>query len=204
LGWLKCDGSWLNKSEFGLLFNVIGGTFGETSTQFRLPDPQGRVIGAVGTGSGLTPRSKGDVVGTETHTLTINEMPAHKHGSVDVSGNTNGDGNTSTSGQHSHGVNDPTHSHTYVATNANNQNVGYPAGGTSPDVNSGTFGATTSSNATGITIDLSGSHSHTMGSTGGSSAHNNIQPTLFYGNLFIYCGKVNQGAFPYTVNTDLY
>ena len=96
MGWLKCDGSLLSKADYGLLYNVVGGTFGETATHFRLPDPLGRVIGVVGAGTDLTARAKGDSLGEETHTLIINEMPAHKHGTVDVSGNTNGDGITST------------------------------------------------------------------------------------------------------------
>lgn len=200
LGWLKCDGAWLNKSEYGLLFNVIGGTFGETSTQFRLPDPRGRVLGAVGSGSGLTTREKGDLVGEETHTLTINEMPAHKHGSADVSGNTNGNGNTSSNGAHTHTINDPGHTHSY------NFPSGQTAGFTGDTVadESNPNSATTGSNTTGISINSNLDHYHTMGSTGGSNAHNNMQPTLFYGNLFIYCGKVNNGSFPYTTGTDLF
>jgi microcystin-dependent protein len=122
-----------------------------------------------------------------------------------VSGNTDGNGNTNTEGQHDHGVTDPGHTHSYTATNNQNQNVGYPAGGSSPNVNDGTNnGGVTVSNTTGISINSNGSHFHTMGSTGGSNAHNNMQPTLFYGNMFIYCGKVNNGSFPYTAGTDLF
>jgi microcystin-dependent protein len=200
LGWLKCDGAWLNKSEYGLLFNVIGGTFGETSTQFRLPDPRGRVLGAVGAGAGLTAREKADLVGTETHTLTINEMPAHKHGSVDVTGNTNGNGNTTTDGEHNHGITDPQHSHSYSFPSG--QTAGFTGDTVADEANPNP--ATTGLASTGITINSNGDHYHTMGSTGGSNAHNNMQPTLFYGNLFIYCGKVNNGSFPYTTGTDLY
>lgn len=201
LGWLKCDGSLLSKADYGLLFNVIGGTFGETATHFRLPDPQGRVLGAVGSGAGLTARTKGDLVGTETHTLTIAEMPAHKHGSADVSGNTNGNGSTTSNGEHSHTITDPGHTHAYTNT-PNDQSVnqlGVESAADQEDV-----GQTTSSSFTGITINSNGAHTHTMGSTGGGAAHNNIQPTLFYGNMFIYCGKVNEGSFPYTTGTDLY
>lgn len=200
LGWLKCDGAWLNKSEYGLLFNVVGGTFGETSTQFRLPDPRGRVLGAVGSGAGLSTREKGDITGTETHTLTINEMPAHKHGSADVTGNTNGNGNTTTNGEHSHGITDNGHTHSYSFPSG--QTAGF-TGDTVADESNPTT-ATTGSNTTGISINSNGNHNHTMGSTGGSNAHNNMQPTLFYGNLFIYCGKVNDGSFPYTTGKDLF
>lgn len=202
MGWLKCDGSLLSKADYGLLFNIIGGTFGETATHFRLPDPLGRVLGVAGSGAGLTPRAKGDSVGEETHTLTINEMPAHKHGTVDVSGNTNGDGITSTNGSHAHSITDPGHSHTYV-NNTNDQSTDN-AFATETAADQADLNAVTGSSATNITINSNGAHTHTMGSTGGSNAHNNMQPTLFYGNMFIYCGKVNEGSFPYTTGTDLY
>ena len=39
----------------------------------------GRVIVGAGSGSGLTPRSLGSTGGEERHTLTVSEMPAHKH-----------------------------------------------------------------------------------------------------------------------------
>jgi microcystin-dependent protein len=196
LGWLKCDGTrLLNKSEYGLLYNVIGDTFnsgGEASTQFRIPDPKGRVIGVVGSGAGLTPRDKGDSLGTETHTLIINEMPAHMHGSADVSGNTNGNGSTSTNGDHFHSG----------TTN------GGGFGGTHNVIGSGGVGTDTADNegshTHGFQTNTTGDHFHTMGSTGGGAAHNNMQPTLFYGNMFIYCGKVNEGYFPYKTNTDLF
>lgn len=39
----------------------------------------GRALAAAGSGSGLTARSLGDIVGEETHLLTVDEMPAHTH-----------------------------------------------------------------------------------------------------------------------------
>ena len=36
-GALKADGAWVNKSVYNALYSVIGGTYGETSTTFRLP-----------------------------------------------------------------------------------------------------------------------------------------------------------------------
>ena len=39
----------------------------------------GRVLGAAGSGTALTPRNFGDSVGEETHTLNIDEIPEHQH-----------------------------------------------------------------------------------------------------------------------------
>jgi hypothetical protein len=43
----------------------------------------GRVAVGAGKGAGLAPRLVGDAGGEESHTLTIEEMPAHAHGYVD-------------------------------------------------------------------------------------------------------------------------
>lgn len=98
LGWMLCDGRSLTVADYYLLWSVIGYSFGGSGTTFNLPAAAGRVPGVSGTGAGLTPRVAGDMVGTETHALTIAEMPAHMHGSVDVTGGTNGDGLTTING----------------------------------------------------------------------------------------------------------
>ncbi len=43
------------------------------------PDLRGRFVLGLGQGSGLTNRNLNDIGGTETHQLTINEMPSHNH-----------------------------------------------------------------------------------------------------------------------------
>lgn len=47
-----------------------------------LPLALGRTLGCYGTGASLTARVLGKTVGTETHTLTTTEMPAHTHTGV--------------------------------------------------------------------------------------------------------------------------
>jgi len=204
LGWIKCDGSLISKADYALLYNVIGDTYGSSGDQFRLPDAQGRVTGIAGTpssGAGASAHAIGSVTGEEIHTLTINEMPAHKHGSADVTGNNNGNGNTTIDGAHTHGITDPGHNHTY------NRVVGQGVLGGSTDTaadENNQSSPNTGDRSTGITINEDGSHAHTMGSTGGGAAHNNMQPTLFIGNMFIYTGKTQYGAFPYTATTNLF
>lgn len=43
------------------------------------PDFRGRTLIAAGQGQGTSNRAIGEFVGAETHTLSINEMPAHNH-----------------------------------------------------------------------------------------------------------------------------
>lgn len=46
----------------------------------------GRVLGAAGAGTSLTPRNSGDSVGEETHTLSIDEIPEHQHTANGIDG----------------------------------------------------------------------------------------------------------------------
>lgn len=81
LGWLVCNGRTLQRADYPALFEVVGTSFGSTNgNNFIIPDFRGRVAGGVGQGSSLTNRALGAAVGAETHTLTVNEMPAHDHG----------------------------------------------------------------------------------------------------------------------------
>ena len=98
MGWLKCDGRALSTTQFNLLFQVIGYTFGGSGNTFNLPDPTGRVLGSVSAS-----HPAGQSVGTDTHTLTIPEMPAHDHGgTTGVAGSHTHTGTTSTNGEHTH------------------------------------------------------------------------------------------------------
>jgi len=79
-GWALCDGAILNIEGNEALFDAIGDTYGgDGETTFAVPDLRGRVVMGVGTGTGLTARALAATVGTETHQLTVNEMPQHSH-----------------------------------------------------------------------------------------------------------------------------
>ena len=111
-----------------------------------MPDCRGRVLGTIGSGSGLTARSLGAVVGAETHTY----MPSH-----------------------SHTITDPGHTHGYTS-NTNDQTVAALLGEIAADQQD--LSATTASATTGITIN----------NAGGGGAHNNMQPTIFISNIFVF------------------
>ena len=92
-GYLLCDGTAVSRTTYSGLFAAIGTTYGvgDGSTTFNLPDMRGRVPagrddmgGAAANritngGSGITGTNLGAAGGTETHTMTIAEMPAHTH-----------------------------------------------------------------------------------------------------------------------------
>ena len=84
-GFLICDGSEVSRTTYADLFAAIGTAFGpgDGSTTFNLPDSRERVSIGVGTGAGLTARSRGDEIGASSHTLTEAEMASHDHDLTD-------------------------------------------------------------------------------------------------------------------------
>lgn len=79
-GWQACDGSLLSISENDALFFLIGTTYGgDGQTTFAVPDLRGRLPIHQGQGPGLSSYIIGEMAGTETVTLTSNQIPAHTH-----------------------------------------------------------------------------------------------------------------------------
>lgn len=79
-GWLICDGSTISRTEYKDLFNAINTNYGvgDGSTTFNLPNLKGKV--AVGLDANDSDFNElGKTGGEKTHTLTIDEMPSHKH-----------------------------------------------------------------------------------------------------------------------------
>lgn len=80
LNWLDCDGSLISIADNEVLYMLLGTTYGGNGqTTFGLPDMRGRIPLHVGTGLGLTPRVMGQMSGTETVTLSLQQIPAHNH-----------------------------------------------------------------------------------------------------------------------------
>ena len=91
-GWMPCDGRLLPIAQYTALFSLIGTTYGgDGRTTFALPDLRGRIVVGAGNGPGLTPRTIGEMSGTETNTLLISNLPPHNHSinAVSTEGNQN-------------------------------------------------------------------------------------------------------------------
>jgi len=92
-GWLLCYGQEVSRTTYSSLYTTIGTTYGSGngSTTFNLPDLRGRVIAGQddmgGTSAnrltnqsgGLNGDTLGASGGSETHTLTTNELASHTH-----------------------------------------------------------------------------------------------------------------------------
>jgi microcystin-dependent protein len=86
-GWAFCDGQLLPISENETLFNLIGTTYGgDGQSTFALPGLQGRVPIHMGQGSGLSNRQLAENGGTETVTLTTQQLGGHTHPALCSSG----------------------------------------------------------------------------------------------------------------------
>lgn len=79
-GWALCDGQLLPISQNQALFSILGTTYGgDGRTTFALPDLRGRLPVHPGHGPGLSVRTLGQRAGSETVTLTANQLPSHSH-----------------------------------------------------------------------------------------------------------------------------
>ena len=158
-GWLICNGSAVDRTQYAELFAAISTTFGagNGTTTFNLPDMRGRVAAGVGTGTGggasgtgaptggtaLAAVSLSGWFGTNDVTLTSAQIPAHTHPITDPG--------------HTHGQNGGTGGP--QATRLTSDTHDTPTNSADP----------TDSATTGITVN---------NNTGGGGSHTNLQPTV--------------------------
>lgn len=77
-GWAFCDGQILPINQNQSLYSLLGTTYGgDGRTSFALPDLRGRTPIHVS-----DTHSQGQKGGEETHALSVQEMPSHRHAGV--------------------------------------------------------------------------------------------------------------------------
>lgn len=75
-GWAPCNGQLMAISTNQALFSLLGTTYGGDGVRtFGLPNLQGRAV----LGSNLGSVALGQVGGTESVTLTLDQLPSHNH-----------------------------------------------------------------------------------------------------------------------------
>lgn len=184
-GWLLCYGQAVKRSDYPNLFAAIGVTYGagDGSTTFNLPDLRGRVPAGKdnmgGTpanrlttaGSGVDGPTLGAAGGSQAHTLTTAQMPAHNHAVTDPT--------------HAHTVYDPGHSHTQQSWNLTGfDGTGGPhqVGADAPT--SGALGGINSVSFVGTGIGIyAASTGISIQNNGSGGAHNNTQPTIVLNHI---------------------
>jgi microcystin-dependent protein len=78
--WAWCDGQLLPLSQNTALFSLLGTTYGGNGTSnFALPNLQGRAPMHPGQGPGLSLHDLGETGGSETVSLLESEIPSHSH-----------------------------------------------------------------------------------------------------------------------------
>lgn len=96
-GWALCNGQLLAVSQYDALFSLLGTIYGgDGRTTFALPDLRGRVPLHMGAGTGLSNRVIGAKCGSESVTLSTQQMPGHTHtlaASANIASQTNATGN---------------------------------------------------------------------------------------------------------------
>ena len=185
-GWVLADGSAVSRATYPELFSSIGVTYGagDGSTTFNVPNLKGRTI--VGQDSAQTEFDVlGETGGANSVALTTAQMPSHTHTVSSHAHTTNHDhaaASTSADGSHSH-----TSTYAYYVSSfigsagswdwmaINNPYPGYRSASTQTSSTDG---------AHQHTVDLpnlavnTGSTTATNQSTGGSTAHTNLQPYM--------------------------
>jgi microcystin-dependent protein len=182
-GWLLCDGSELDRTEYAELFDIISINWGhgDASSTFNIPDFRGIFLRGADLDAGNDPDAdartpintggnSGDIVGSFQTNATA--LP-------------NIDFETSTDGDHIHGGSTNTkgnHSHSYSSTaNGSYYDNGNNFSGARYGVIGGKTTSTNGNHSHSITTDTNGNHEHSINSGG----DNETRPINAYVNYII-------------------
>lgn len=181
-GWFLCQGQLLPISSYQALFAIIGTFYGGNGTSnFQLPNLQGRFPIGVGMAPSGQIYNIGQIGGVEQIQLTINNMPSHSH--------------LATSPTHNHSVNVPQHTHPFTVPahthpyspqcdinggsdgSPTNNYLGNSGTGIYSNTQSGAMHSQTTGQSDGLTPGTTGSSSGTTGNSGDTAALISVQNT---------------------------
>lgn len=174
-GCLFCDGSAVSRTTYAALFAVIGTTYGEGDgeTTFNVPDLSGRVVIGVSNSHAL-----GTTGGSETVTLTADQLPAHTHV---VPLHRHGNNIRANTPELVHSITQPayTYSKANIATSSSGSYTARSATGTYTATRSTDVAVETHAVADcTVAGSVEACPSFDSGSYGADGSHNNMQPYL--------------------------
>jgi len=183
--WLFCQGQSLQINDYQTLYAITGTLYGGDGVNtFNLPNISSRIVVGTGQGAGLSNYTLGQVSGEENHALNLLELPAHTHQVTPTFSTTAASATISLNAVASPG------------------NQALPVGHFLSEEQSGSDNIYATTSSTPNLIDLNSKAAQvsnllppkpqvSIGVSGSSTPHNNIQPVLAVN--YIICVE---GIFP--------
>lgn len=186
-GWMLCDGAAISRTTYATLFSVIGTTYGEGDgeTTFNIPNLSGRVV----IGSSQS-HALGTTGGSETVTLTADQLPSHVH---EVPQHSHENNIAAKTPEFTHSITQP--SYTYNAPKRIHKASFFsnaPFRSTSTATASRTTNVSVSAHSASDCTkggSISKCDAFDSGSCGGGNPHNNMQPYTSV-NYLICTGEI--------------
>lgn len=185
--WAFCQGQLLAIAQNTALFSILGTTYGgDGRTTFGLPDLRGRVPISEGRGPGLSNRIRGSFSGTETVSLDVPQIPSHSHTTTaqligaTISG-------TASATMHINNDSSGVEGGSGAFLGKPDNDAIYASDVNGSELNPQAITVDTSE----LKVDIQGA-SVTVNPTGGSRAHDNMQPYLVINWLICLWGEYPQ------------
>lgn len=201
-GFLEAAGQTLSVTTYPALFNVLGYAWGGSGSSFKLPDLREKYVRGAGTSNNTI---AGIAVGSDSVTLSKNQIPSHSH---DIEHSHSLTNHTHSIG-HGHGTansttgNDGAHGHDYNETSVNNtgseHNHSLNAGGTTTN----TQGTHNHSVSTGINPGQFAFYGHKHGGIA-DNGFNNLEYVFNADNQKVVFAGVQESGGPSSYYTNKY
>lgn len=192
-GFLEAKGQSLTTTDYPALFNALGYTWGGSGSSFTLPDFREKFVRGTGNTNAT---AVGTTLGSDSITLTSNQMPSHSHAiehnhvmnnHFHSIGHGHGTANSTTGG-------DGNHSHNYNASSVNSNDSNH-----NHNLNAGTIAANTGTHnhsvSTGINPGQFAFYGHKHGGVA-DSGYNTLEYVFNADNQKVVFAGVQQSGGP--------